>query len=92
MVLLNAFRRRNGGDNNNGGIADRPPAQDNPGGHMAGREVARGRNIRQPWEDHVVVRAIRRMRIVGLRQALQPNISLPKRSVVFSSHSLLALE
>jgi len=78
MVLLNAFRRRIGGAND-AELAE-APAQDNGGGQEAVREVGRAPHNRQPWESHVVVRAIRRMRIVGLRQALQPNISLPKRS------------
>jgi len=81
MVLLNAFRRRIGGENH--GEAAGPPAQDDRGGQEAVREVERAPNSRQPWENHVVVRAVRRMRIVGLRQALQPNISLPKRSGVY---------
>jgi len=88
MVLLDAFRRRVGAGNNNGREAG-PHAQGNPGGQEAGREVARARNGRQPWEDNVIVRAIRRMRIVGLRQALQPNISLPKRSVAWFPFFLL---
>jgi len=78
MVLLNAFQRRPGGANDVE-LAE-CPAQDNGGDQEVFREVGRVPQIRQPWESHVVVRAIRRMRIVGLRQALQPNISLPKRS------------
>jgi len=78
MVLLNAFRRRAGGENH--GEAAGLPAQDDRGGQEAAR--VRAPNGRQPWENHVIVRAVRRMRIVGLRQALQPNISLPKRSGV----------
>jgi len=78
MVLLSVFRRRVGGENN--GEAAVPPAQEVHEGQEAAREAERARNGRQPWENHVIVRAIRRMRIVGLRQALQPNISLPKRS------------
>jgi len=80
MELLNVLRRRIGGENN--GEAAGPPAQDVHEGQEAAREAGRAPNGRQPWEHHVIVRAIRRMRIVGLRQALQPNISLPKRSGV----------
>jgi len=76
-VLLNAFRRRFVAGNPEEGA--NPQAGGNPRGEEAVQEVGRARNARQPWENHVIVRAIRRMRIVGLRQALQPNISLPKR-------------
>jgi len=73
MVLLSLFRGRVGGENNGDAVVLHPP-QDAYEGQEATREAGGARNGRQPWENHVTLRAIRKMRIVGLRQALQPNI------------------
>jgi len=73
MEMQNVVQRRNvSGSGSGAGLAGYP-----------GRPVTVPHNRRpvtsKGKEDHVVIRAIRKMKIVGLRQALKPGISKAER-------------
>jgi len=73
MEMQNVVQRRNVGVSGSGA---------GPSGNR-GRPVTVPQNRRpvtaKGKEDHVVIRAIRKMKIVGLRQALKPGISKAER-------------
>jgi len=51
------------------------------------RRLIRLRNNDEPWLNHKVIRALRRMKLVGLRQALKPGLHFIERSDQLLCHS-----
>jgi len=74
LNLQNLYRRRNRADGgNNGTTAGVPRDNHEP---PEGRRDIRRAPTAQPQEDSVLVRAIRKMKLVGLRQAFKPGTSM----------------
>jgi len=74
LNLQNLHQRRNAGGNN--GTATLP--RDNHELRDAGREIRRPATA-QRQEDSAFVQAIRKMKLVGLRQAFKPGTSMKER-------------